>query len=223
VEEWDGGSGRPLQAFRIAGQGAPRPVLLAVARVHPYETAGSHCLQGALDAVLCDADYRSVLLRRFDWAVVPVASPDGVAAGYCRYSARNGLGFDASRQDREGEPLSRLVDHVASQGRLTGYLDIHNWMHGDVDGVRCRNRLGTWRFVRELRRLGARTKDWRATYRHGLLASSRRGVMARAARAGADCLALEYPWAGRTPADMAELGRKTLLAFAASHPGGRRA
>jgi murein tripeptide amidase MpaA len=65
-------------------------VILITCRVHPGEVSSSHCLIGMLDMLLED-NLQSYLLRRlFEWKIVPMVNPDGVAAGNYRFDPLGG-------------------------------------------------------------------------------------------------------------------------------------
>lgn len=61
-----------------------KPVVLVTSRVHPGEVTSSFLLMGMLE-MLIENTLQSYLLRRlFEWKIVPMLNPDGVAAGNYR-------------------------------------------------------------------------------------------------------------------------------------------
>jgi hypothetical protein len=203
-----------VHSFRLGGVEGSRPVIVAVGRVHPYETAGSYCLEGVIRRYAEDPEYAGLLTRTFDWIVVPVASPEGVRKGFCRYSGSGGQGYDNCREVGPDDPFVHLMSELRTKETVAGYLDIHNWMHQDRDGISYANCLDMLRFQRRLNARRPHDKPWRGTRGRMCMARKTRGVMRVMQRAGAFCLALEYPWGGRTVEDMAQLGQASALAFA---------
>jgi hypothetical protein len=203
-----------VRSFRLGSGQGHRPVIVAVGRVHPYETAGSYCLEGVIRRYAEDPEYAGRLTRTFDWVVVPVASPEGVRKGFCRYSGSGGQGYDNCREVGPDDPFVHLMSELRTKETVAGYLDIHNWMHQDRDGISYANCLDMLRFLRLLNAQRPHDKPWRGTRGRMCMARKTRGVMRVMQRAGAFCLALEYPWGGRTVEDMAQLGQASALAFA---------
>lgn len=203
-----------VHSFRLAGGPGARPVVVAAARVHPYETAGSYCLDGVVRRYAEDPEFAGRLTRAFDWVVVPVASPEGVRKGFCRYSGSGGLGYDNCREVGPDDPYVLLLSELRRTEKVVGYLDVHNWMHEDRDGISYANCLDMMRFRRLLNAERPHDKPWRVMRRRLCRARKTRGVMRVMQHAGAFCLALEYPWGGRTVKDMARLGQASVLAFA---------
>ena len=201
-------------SFRLGSGKERRPVVVAVGRVHPYETAGSYCLEGVIRRYLGDRDYAGHLTETFDWIVVPVASPEGVRKGFCRYSGSNGQGYDNCREVGPDDPFVQLLSELRTTDEVVGYLDIHNWMHQDRDGISYANCLDMLRFRRRLNAQRPHDKLWRGLSGRMCMARKTRGVMRVMQRAGAFCLALEYPWGGRNVEDMERLGQASALAFA---------
>jgi hypothetical protein len=203
-----------VRSFRLGSGEKGRPVIIAVGRVHPYETAGSYCLEGVVRRYAQDRDYAGRLTEKFDWIVIPVASPEGVRKGFCRYSGSGGQGYDNCREVGPDDPFVRLLGEVRTENTVAGYMDVHNWMHQDRDGIAFANCLDMRRFRRRLHALRPHDKAWRVSRGKLCMARKTRGVMRVMQRAGAFCLALEYPWGGRTVDDMAHLGQASARAFA---------
>jgi hypothetical protein len=208
------GDAAGVHSFRLGGGAGERPVIVAVGRVHPYETAGSYCLEGVIRRYAGDPEYAERLTRGFDWVVVPVASPEGVRKGFCRYSGSGGYGYDNCREVGPDDPFVLLLSELRTRNEVVGYLDIHNWMHQDRDGISYANCLDMLRFRRLLNAERPHDKPWLGKRGRMCMARKTRGVMRVMQRAGAFCLALEYPWGGRTAEGMAGLGQASALAFA---------
>lgn len=75
--------GRPIRILQLKKRHSgkrPRPVVLLVAREHGTETAGSFAIEEVARHLMAAAPGQR-LLRRFDFHLLPVANPDGVAHG----------------------------------------------------------------------------------------------------------------------------------------------
>eukprot|EP00937_MAST-01D_sp_MAST-1D-sp2_P004378 g4378.t1 len=71
-----------------------KPIVLITARVHPSETPASFCCDALLSALLGRSAVARALRRTFDFRVVPMLNPDGVALGHARCCA---AGHDLNR------------------------------------------------------------------------------------------------------------------------------
>ncbi len=205
----------PVWAFYLKKRpGEKRPLLLTVARCHPYETAGSFCLDGVVRGAALSSSYRERLLERFDLCLIPLLATNGVAVGYCQMNGVGSPGIDVSREWSESDALCHVIKEVVKGYTIAGYLELHNWMHPDRDGIKYANRWFTWKYLNQMQMLGAETKRFRPCFRRGLFSSKAFGIMRWIKEtSGAVCLALEYPWHNRTCSQMSELGMKSVLAF----------
>lgn len=210
-----GDSERPLLVFDFRRyQRSFQTALLVMARIHPYETAGSYCLDGAIRTLVSDDKLRKKLLKSSDLILVPIAAPEGVAKGLCRLNGNNGTGIDMARHWHENDPTCKMVKTIANHCNPIGYMEIHNWMHPDVDGIKYTHLYDTWRFIRQMRSLGAVNKPWRKFNRYGILPTPYFGLKKWVSEnTTAKCLMVEYPWCSRSIQSMAELGLKTINAF----------
>jgi len=204
-----------LTAFHLFSGGGPKPCVLAVARLHPYETAGSHCLAGLVQWAAGDGPGQDELLSRHDWLVVPMVSTPGVTQGFCQFNGTSQVGLDLSRQASPSDPVCAAILDVLQGCQLCGYMDIHNWMHREVDGVYALSRAHTWRFMSSMTDRRPAPRPWRTEHRHFFFGRQPRGLMALIRQRGGKvlCCGLEYSWHRRSPADMAKLGVASANAF----------
>lgn len=214
--EWNGSdSGFPFIGFHCrrgpGREAARRKCILAVGRVHPYETAGSYCLDGFLRHIAEDEAAAAGLLSRRDFLVFPVIGWDGVRKGCCRLNGHGGIDLARTWDDRD--EACRLISAVIGKYRIDGVLDIHNWMHPDLDGLKFTGWNRARRFTAAMKPVVPRCR-WKTAFRWGVLEAVPEGVMGRVKeRTGARCLALEFPWKGRTPGQMKSLGVAAMQAF----------
>ena len=206
----------PIHWIRVSGGGAEKPAILAAGGVHPYETAGMYCVEGMLRRLASDREFRAEVTRRHDILLIPMIAPEGVNRGYCRMNGNGDPGIDLSRGWDDSDPACRLLLRLTGQYRIAGYMEIHNWMFPDIDGVLNMNRLRTLRFRNILGKKPGPAKPWKEEYRYGFVPRNPRGVMKwMKEKTGCACLTLEYPWRGRSVEDMSDLGAETLKAFCA--------
>ena len=66
-----------------------KPTIFLTARVHPGEVQASHVLNGFLDFLLSKTDSAGLLLEKYQFKIIPLINPDGVARGYYRLDTHN--------------------------------------------------------------------------------------------------------------------------------------
>jgi len=59
------------------------------ARVHPGEVQSSHVLNGIVDFLLSKSEQAAILLEKYQFKIIPLLNPDGVARGYYRLDTHN--------------------------------------------------------------------------------------------------------------------------------------
>ncbi|CAK9111017.1 unnamed protein product [Durusdinium trenchii] len=109
---------------------AERPIVFISARVHPGETPGQFVFLGILRFLLSDDPRARSLRERFQFKLVPMLNPDGVACGHYR---TNSLGLNLNRHYDKPSPhqhegiwaAKRILSSWSKQGRLLFYLDLH--------------------------------------------------------------------------------------------------
>jgi hypothetical protein len=202
--------GREIAALSAGPEDAP--VVLVVARFHPYETAGSWCVSEILTLLGADLEGEGELTGRFRFVVVPVTNPDGVAAGCCKRSRRGGPDLCHEGADSD-DPAGRALLELLNECRPRAYLDLHGWMFRDHDGLSYSHRAVREKVVEKLAGGRVFTKEWKGS--DWSTRPDRPGdFFMRASRDhGAVSMVVSPSWFGRTTADMREFGRELLVAF----------
>jgi len=123
--------GREVEVWHVSGPSSDtKQVVFISCRVHAGETPANYILEGVLD-LLSDPSscVRAELLQQFDFQIIPILNPDGVAQGHWRSDS---LGQDLNRTyslvaDPSMVPSIRAaVDRCRELGdRLYMYLDLH--------------------------------------------------------------------------------------------------
>jgi len=202
--------GREMLALSLGPDSAPAVFL--VARFHPYETAGSHCVAAILEMLAADRAAGGELTSRWRFVVAPFANPDGVAAGCCKRSRCGGPDLcheGADSDDPAGLALAALLERTAPRG----YLDLHGWMYRDEDGLSYSHPAAREKFLAALAGRAPFTKGWRG----GCSGERPRKPGDFCSRAfhdhGAVGFIISPSWFGRTVPEMREFGRGVLRAF----------
>jgi hypothetical protein len=199
--------GRPIEAAVVPSVAGEHRCLLAIGRLHPYESAGSYLVWGVLDLL---AGQRGEQLREAcTFILVPLANPDGVAHGLCKRTARGGIDLSAEgnhSNDPTACALRGIIAGVASGSRRSILLDAHGWMNRE-DGIFV-YRPGLEREI--LTRLDPNLfpKGWRSSVRSleevDADTSDLRGYAARTL--GMETVVTSIPWFGRRPEVMRRIG-----------------
>jgi hypothetical protein len=66
-----------------------KPAIFLTARVHPGEVQSSHVLNGIIDFLMSKTEQAYLLLERYQFKIIPLLNPDGVARGYYRLDTHN--------------------------------------------------------------------------------------------------------------------------------------
>ena len=204
---------RELWALKTRGTGsAVKKRIMLVARIHPYETAGSYCVEGIFGYLLRAAKDKSVQLTRLrnkEICIIPMANPDGVYNGLCKLTRLKGEDFSKSLniEDRTTLLLMRAIDDFQPDT----YCEFHNWMLPSFDGIYYLGRLQAWRFIKRIPSQKKFQKKWRFFVRRWLFPTAAHGFKKYCReRFGSTSLCVEYPWYLRSTEDMRMLGAQTL-------------
>ena len=119
---------RPLEAAALRATERQEMCVLAIGRIHPYETAGSYFVAGILD--LLNGEQGRALRRNTTFVLAPLVNPDGVAHGLCK---RTTTGTELSTQgassnDPAASALLGLVCGIAAAAPNALLIDAHGWM-----------------------------------------------------------------------------------------------
>lgn len=132
------GRGMPLLTITDpAVADAGKKVIWLMFRQHAWESGSSWVGDGAIRYLL-SADAEAARLRRGAiWKILPMADPDGVAAGRVRYNAN---GYDLNRNWDTAEPVAMpeisaqrkaILDWVDAGRRVDVFLSVHNTENGE--------------------------------------------------------------------------------------------
>jgi hypothetical protein len=124
------GEGRQIEAAVLPSLERPEHCLLALGRIHSYESAASYFVHGMLD--LLASSRGEELRRRRAFVLVPLANPDGAANGLCKRTARGGvdLGPDANTSsDPTACALRGLIAGLAAASPRPEIMQVGSWMY----------------------------------------------------------------------------------------------
>ena len=204
--------GRELWMVKINSDGCGKKPIMIVARVHPYETSGSYCVEGIVNHFrehlsACTFHLSPIYL-------IPMANPDGVHNGYCKLTAADGI--DISKKNDPADSLWCLLKKAVDSVRPTIYAEFHNWMFPQWDGIYFLNWYQARKFIRKMPPQRRFHKKWKPMLRRKFLSTPRQGFKEYTKdKYGSLTLCTEYPWHHRTTADMKQLGVDTLNALLA--------
>lgn len=147
---------RPIAAVRLGRPDAPHLILL-LGRQHPPEVTGAIALESFVDRIAAMLAADPALTRRYQFVVVPLLNPDGVARGHWR---ANLGGKDLNRDwgefaQPETRALKRWLDRLPASIRPILMLDFHStnrnlfYVQGDEATAPERAFLAAWLGKRE--------------------------------------------------------------------------
>jgi hypothetical protein len=211
----DSREGRKIWAIRISDPRRPaRKNMVVVARVHPYETAGSYCAEGIVESFRDPSGYGMEILKRYNVFLLPMISPDGVYHGFGKLTSREGvdLSKNVDGKDASCALLKDLVDGLKPKI----YMEFHNWMFKDTDGIYFLNAMNGWRFIRKMPSQKEYGKVWKPILRRRLFPASPFGFKKYCRETyGSLCACFEYPWFSRDIGAMKKMGINTVRAMSA--------
>lgn len=205
--------GRELWMLRVLPRNStPKKKILLAARVHPYETAGSFCIEGIINYFHHNFSSSTVEESSVEVFLIPMANPDGVFCGFCKNTANQGI--DLSKELNLADATCALLRKAIDAVRPDVYCEFHNWMFKNIDGLYFLNWLQARRFMRNMPSQSYCGKAWKPTLRKKMFPIRHLGFKKYCKeKFGSTCLCVEYPWFGRTVADMKKLGIDTLNAL----------
>lgn len=176
--------------------------ILVVARMHPYETAGSFAIEGIIAAAV--KEVRSFARNGCGLYFLPMPNPDGVANGCCKLTRPGGtnLAFAASSNESEARVMMNLINAV----KPVLFIDVHSWMRTHANEILCTDTTLAGDFIRDFPDSG---EHWEF---HSWLAE---GVKCDTVELyahethGTTAATFEFPWAGRSAEKIRRLGRET--------------
>jgi len=204
-------SGREIWCVRFCQTGVrPRKKLMAVCRVHPYETGGSYCAHGLVELFKKPlTETAQMILDVFDLYLVPMANPDGVYAGLCKLTSPSGINL--SRQIDPSDKTCQVIKNAIDRIEPDMYVEFHNWMFKYVDGICYWNFFQCRKFTGRMPSQERFLKRWRPLLRRGFLPHPPVGYKKYAReRFNASVVCFEFPWFKRSTSDMKGLGIETI-------------
>jgi hypothetical protein len=209
------GQGRNITMLHLPGGTLKtNKKILLIARIHPYETAGSYSAKGIVEAYLnTDGGWNIGIEKGTDIYLIPMANPDGVYNGFCKRTAKDGL--DISKVLDFKDPTAAAIKNGIDQVRPDLYCEFHNWMFKNLDGIYHLNRLLAWKFMRAFPSQRPSGKKWRTFHRFWFKKVHPVGFKKYSSeKFNSVCLALEFPWFGRSIDEMKKIGVQTITSLA---------
>jgi len=198
-------AGRDVWLVKRGGHRS-QPTILVLARTHPYETAGSFCVEGILRQMERNG---KLSFRDTNLYVIPMVCADGVVSGMCKLDRVGG--DDLALSEDMTHPVTRAQCELVDAIRPDFVLDFHNWMIPDYDGLFYERPMWMRRFTRRMERRVQAPKPWQLGTRWRFFARRPNGVKAYAQRrCRSRCMTVEFPWRARTPDQMMRLGVDTM-------------
>jgi hypothetical protein len=213
VKIGESGEGREIRGVHLADFSRPaRKNILVVGRVHPYETGGSFCVEGIIREFLLKEGSARNILGRHNLLVVPMINPDGVYHGLCKRTSATGI--DLSKILDPSDRLCSILMTLADRFRPSAYIEFHNWMFKDRDGIYFLNALECLRFIGSMPSQDQVGKSWKPMLRNKIFSMNPIGLKKYChERFGSMVACLEYPWFRRGESDMRRLGFQTIAAI----------
>lgn len=212
---------RPIALVRLPSTNPKKITFFLQARDHGYETAGSYFVEGALQFLLGNSDAARYLRSRFEFIVLPMTNPDGVANGMSRLTWEQGA--DLNRVHTVADPAHGAIKRALDAYKPSVYLNIHNWTYRFKDGMYVNDQEMLDVLQQFMPPDHARFKYWSSQTTAEACAAL--GVDSTPTERlswknyckmhfGAIGLVLEFPWFSRTPEDMRAKGMESIQAVA---------
>lgn len=225
---------REIWGIHVPGKAvAGAEPVAVIARTHACETAGSYMIEGMLRFLLSGEPEATELLRHFSFHFLPMANPDGVFDGLERDTSVHG-GAHLDRISAAGDPCHDAIREMLDAVKPGLFVNLHDWVKPDVDGIFCYDELYGQRLVELLptpdtnpHRMycewySAKVEEpqvvgdaivypeWQLTdLRHGQCGTWKDYCREKF---GARVMTVQFPWRGRSVDDMRDLGTALLEA-----------
>jgi hypothetical protein len=199
--------GREVHAFSTGKPGLTSDKkILVTARTHPYETAGSFLMEGMIEHGIGQASVHKDHIPGI--VFIPMLCPDGVAGGNCKLCEPGGI--DLSRSVDESHHLSRVYMDFITEMKPRLFIELHNWMLRDCDGLFYLNAWDTYRLVHRLKRNIPRNirRPFSLGLKRGIFRLMPLGLKQFAQqRLGTKVMTVEFGWHGRSVDNMRLIGK----------------
>ncbi len=207
--------------------------MAVVCRNNACETVGNFMIEGMVRFLFSGEPEADHLMRKFTFHFLPMTNPDGVFDGLERDTALED-GANLGRMNTAPDPAHDAIRISLETIEPRLFVNLHNWMIPDVDGLLCNDELYARRLSELLPPIGKPPRRYhREWYSDAITEVEDRGdvTLYPAAklpelhkdsggtwkdfcreRFGARAIAVEFPWRGRTVDDMRQLGIALLKA-----------
>jgi hypothetical protein len=207
---------RTLEAAWLPATRVLQRCVLAIGRIHPYETAGSHFVVGILG--LLDSEHGRALRESTAFLLAPLVNPDGVAHGLCKRSPTGTeLSTEAlSSSDPAATALRALLCGIAAATPRPVLIDAHGWMIHEDGPIFYSTDLADDvlpQLSDDLFPHGFRVKDYSTRPADPDTNDLRRFAVEQL---GMHVLVTSHAWFGRQPATMRRIGAELTGAFLAA-------
>jgi Zinc carboxypeptidase len=209
----DSREGRKIWAIKISDPLAPaKENMVVVARVHPYETSGSYCAEGIVESYRHPLAQEMEVLKKYNIYLIPMISPDGVYHGFGKLTSWQGV--DLSKNMDGNDPSCVLLKNLIDALKPAVYMEFHNWMFKNTDGIYYLSAMNSYRFIRWMPSQKKYEKVWKPMLHRKILSMSPLGFKKYCKdRYQSICACFEYPWFMRDLQAMKAMGRSTILAI----------
>ncbi|HUW56222.1 MAG TPA: M14 family zinc carboxypeptidase [Planctomycetota bacterium] len=226
--------GREIWHVQIPPGATPdaEPVMF-ICRNNACESAGNFMIEGMVRFLFSGEPEATELMRRFTFHFLPMTNPDGAFNGLERDTAREN-GANLGRMNTAPDSAHDAIRHTLEAVRPGVFVNMHNWMIPDVDGLLCNDELYARRLSELLPPVGSIPRRYhREWYSDAITEVEDRGDVTLypiaklpelhresggtwkdfcRERFDARAMAVEFPWQGRTVDDMRQLGIALLKA-----------
>ncbi len=216
-------------------EAAAEPVFF-LARNNACETSGNFMIEGMIRFLVSGDPAAERLMERFVFHFLPMSNPDGAHDGLERDTSARG-GAWLARVITAADPAHDVIRRALERVRPAVFVNLHNWMMRDVDGLLCNDELYARRLAELLPAAGTvphrRVREWYSETATEVeeIGDATIYPLAKMAdlhessggtwkdfcreRFGSRAMAVEFPWQGRTVEDMRALGVALLRAVCA--------
>jgi hypothetical protein len=224
--------GREIWLIRVPPKPAPDAEgIFFQCRNNACDSAGNFMIDGMVRFLFSGDREAEELMRRFIFCFLPMTNPDGVFDGLERNTAV-GNGAHLATMNTAPDPAHDAIRGTLEAVRPRVFVNLHNWMIPNVDGLLCNDELYARRLSDLLPPVGRIPKRYhREWYSSAITEVTERGddtiyPISKLAelhkesggtwkdfcREGFDARAMsvEFPWRGRTIDDMGNLGAALL-------------
>ncbi|MEY2923961.1 MAG: hypothetical protein RLZZ337_501 [Bacteroidota bacterium] len=119
---------RPIYALEIGNKNATKSIVV-LCRQHPPEVTGYKAMQAFVEEINTNFDLANEFRKIFKLVVIPLANPDGVAAGHWRHTSG---GVDMNRDwgamnQKETQVITNYAQSLVSENKkIVAMLDFHS-------------------------------------------------------------------------------------------------